>query len=92
MMQYSVGRCGYPLKSVDLLAGRDVGLEMQEMRHIFSLHCSPTRQSVWPRQANLQVPPWQVEPPSQSPSARQPWLSLMQVLWSSGLGMKPCRH
>ena len=31
MMQYSVGRCGYPLKSVDLLAGRDVGLEMQEM-------------------------------------------------------------
>ena len=30
-MQESVGRCGYPLKSVDLLAGRDVGLEMQEM-------------------------------------------------------------
>ena len=40
----------------------------------------------------LQVPAWQVLPPSQSPSERQPWLSLMQVLWSSGLGMKPCRH
>ena len=64
-------------------------LEIQEIMHMFSLHCSPTRQSVCPRQANLQVPAWQVLPPWQSLSERQPWLSLIQVRWSSGLGMKP---
>ena len=67
-------------------------LEMQEIIHMLWLHCSPTRQSVAPLQANLQVPAWQVLPPTQSLSVWQRWLSLMQVLWSSGLGMKPGRH
>ena len=31
-------------------------LEMQEIMHMLSEHCSPTRQSVWPRHANRHVP------------------------------------
>ena len=67
-------------------------LEMQEIMHMLWLHCSPTRQSVAPLQANLQVPAWQVLPPTQSLSVRHCWLSLIQVRWSRGLGMKPGRH
>ena len=67
-------------------------LDMQEIMHMLSLHCSPIKQSFWLRQEILHCPAWQVDPPLQSPSDLQPWLSRMQVLASSGLGMNPLRH
>ena len=67
-------------------------LEMQEIMHMLSEHCSPTRQSVWPRHAYRHVPAWHVLPPTQSVSARHSWLSRIHVRGSRGLGMNPSRH
>ena len=66
-------------------------LEIQEIIHMLSVHCSPIRQSLGFLQAYLHWPLWQVEP-GQSASDLHSLLSRIQVLESRGLGINPGRH